>query len=266
MVLKLADGMPVVWRSPTAIQLGADRPLTVLDGVTTAHERLLTALAAGISETGFAMMAHAAGEDAQALLDRIGPALSTADDPARRVAVYGSGPLAEELVRQLGRVDDPELVVLVGAWVLAPAEHGHWLRRDVPHLPVVVGDDVAVGPLVVPGESACLHCIHLGLRDADPAWPAIATQLHGRPAPALSRTAIAEAAAFVVRHLDGGGRAVAPGTRWRIDPRDGSVSSVVWGRHPECSCAAPTGSDWARVSARAAPPAPSSAPVAAVPA
>lgn len=265
MVLKLADGMPVVWRSPTAIQLGADRPLTVLDDVTAAHERLLTALAAGISETGFAMMARDAGEDPQALLDRVGPALAAGPEPRQRVAVYGTGPLAEELVRQLGRADDPELVVLVGAWVLAPAEHGHWLRRDVPHLPVVVGDDVTVGPLVVPGVSACLHCIHLGLRDADPAWPVIATQLHGRPAPTLSRTAIAEAAAFVVRHLEGGPGA-APGTRWRIDPRDGSVSAAVWGRHPECSCAAPPGSDWAPGSARAALPAPSSAPAVAVPA
>lgn len=262
MVLKLAADVPLVWRSPTGIQLGAARPIAVLDDVTPAHERLLAALAAGISETGFAMMARAAGADADRLLDRIAPALDTPQPPPPRVAVYGEGRLAEELVRQLGRCDDPELVLLVAAWVLAPSEHGAWLRRDVPHLPVVVGDRIVVGPLVVPGETACLHCVGLARRDADAAWPAIATQLHGRPAPVLSRTAIAEAAAFVARHLAGD----APGTSWELDPRDGTISVARWGRHPECSCAAPTGTDWAPVVVRAGPRGPSSARAAAVPA
>lgn len=266
MVLKLADGVPVVWRSPAAIQVGADRPLIVIDDVSAAHERLLAALEAGVSETGFRMMARTAGEDPQRLLDRLGPALARVDEPRPRAAVYGSGPLAEELVRQLGRADDPELVVLVGAWVLAPAEHGVWLRRDVPHLPVVVGDDVIVGPLVRPGAGPCLHCVDLARRDADPAWPAIATQLHGRPAPVLSRTAVAEAAAFAVRRLGEDPAGAAPGTSWRLDPRDGSVSVAGWERHPECSCAAPPGSDWAPAAVRAAPRGPSSARGVAVPA
>jgi bacteriocin biosynthesis cyclodehydratase domain-containing protein len=261
MVLKLAEGVPLVWRSPSSMQLGAIRPLAILDDVTAAHERLLTALAAGISETGFAMMARAAGADPTELLARLAPALATPASPTRRVAVYGAGEVAEELVRQLGRASDPELVVLVGAWVLAPAEHGPWLRRDVPHLPVVVGERVTVGPLVVPGAGACLHCVHLARRDADPAWPAIATQLHGRPAPALSRTAVAEAASLAARRLD-----AEPGTSWELDPRGGSVSVARWERHPECSCAAPPESDWAPAAVRAAPPAPSSAPGAAVPA
>lgn len=273
MVLKLADGVPQVWRSPTSFQLGATKPLAVLEGVGTGHERLIAALAAGISETGFAMMARAAGEDPARLLDRLRPALA-ADAPHRpRAAVYGTGPLAEELVRQLGRDDDPEVVVLVAAWVVAPAEHGVWLRRDVPHLPVVVGEDIQIGPLVVPGETACLHCVHLARRDADPAWPAIATQLHGRAAPSLGRTAVAEAAAFAVRRLgalaDAGADPVpggAAGTSWELDPVDGSVSVATWSRHPECSCAAPTGSDWAPADAPAVPPAPSSARAAAVPA
>ncbi len=261
MVLKLADGVPLVWRSPTAIRLGAARPLAILDDVTPAHERLLTALATGISETGFAMMARAAGEDPELLRRRLEPALDAPVPVAPRVAVYGTGPVAEELVRQLGRADDPELVLLVAPWVLAPAEHGVWLRRDMPHLPVVVGQTVTVGPLVVPGASACLHCVHLARRDVDPAWPAIATQLHGRPAPVLSRTAIVEAAALAARRLT-----AAPGTSWELDPRDGAVSVATWRPHPECSCAAPPGSDWAPAAGRAAPRAPSSARGAAVPA
>jgi bacteriocin biosynthesis cyclodehydratase domain-containing protein len=261
MVLKLADGVPMVWRSPSAIQLGAARPLVVLDGVTTSHERLLAALATGISASGFAMMARSAGDDPELLRRRLEPALAVEPPRTPRVAVYGTGEIAEELVRQLGRADEPELVVLVAPWVIAPAEHGVWLRRDIAHLPVTVGETVTVGPLVVPGASACLHCVHLARRDADPAWPAIATQLHGRPAPLHSRTAVAEAAAFVARHLE-----AAPGTSWELDPRDGRVSVAAWERHPECSCAAPPGSDWAPAAARATPRAPSSAPADAVPA
>lgn len=261
MVLKLADGVPMLWRSPTAVQLGGRRPLVVLEAVTAAHEHLLAALTTGISETGFAMMSRAAGEDPEALRRRLAPALVGPPPAPPRVAVYGAGELAEELVRQLGRNDEPELVVLVAPWVLAPAEHGPWLRRDVPHLPVTVGETVTVGPLVVPGASACLHCVHLARRDLDPAWPALATQLHERPAPTLSRTAVAEAAAFVARHLE-----AAPGTSWELDPHDGTVSVAGWEPHPECSCAAPPGSDWAPGADRASPPVPSSARAAAVPA
>lgn len=258
MVLKLADGVPQVWRSPNSLQLGATRPLVVLDRVDTAHERLISALATGISETGFAMMARAAGEDPARLLERLAPALASVPSPRQRVAVYGSGPVAEELVRQVGRSDDPDLVVLVAAWVVSPTEHGVWLRRDVRHLPVVVGERVAIGPLVVPGESACLHCVHLARRDADAAWPAIATQLHGRPAPELDRTAVAEAAAFAVRRLSSDRSIDIAGTSWELDPRDGSVSVATWERHPECSCGAPTESDWAPAAVPAAPIVPSS--------
>jgi bacteriocin biosynthesis cyclodehydratase domain-containing protein len=162
------------------------------------------------------------------------------------------------------RGEEVDAAVLLGSYAIATGRHGAWLRRDVPHLPVVVGDRITVGPLVVPGETACLHCVGLARRDADPAWPAIATQLHGRPAPALTRTAIAEAAAFVARHLDAEG--AEPGTSWELDPRDGAVSVARWGRHPECSCAAPPGSDWARADARATPPATSSARAVDVPA
>ncbi|MFW8745507.1 hypothetical protein, partial [Mesorhizobium japonicum] len=176
MVLKLADGVPQVWRSPSSLQLGATRPLVVLDHVDAAHERLISALATGISETGFSMMARAAGEDPAQLLERLAPALASIPAPRPRAAVYGGGPLAEELVRQLGRSDDPDVVVLVAAWVVSPSEHGVWLRRDVPHLPVVTGERIVIGPLVVPGESACLHCVHLARRAAAAAWPAIATQ------------------------------------------------------------------------------------------
>ena len=46
-----------------------------------------------------------------------------------------------------------DLGIAVGHYVLDPESYGFWLRRDLPHLPVVFGDDsVTIGPLVEPGH------------------------------------------------------------------------------------------------------------------
>ena len=42
-------------------------------------------------------------------------------------------------------------------------------------------------PSCVPGRTPCLACLAAHRRDADPAWPLLAAQLLGRPAPAASR-------------------------------------------------------------------------------
>ena len=268
MVLKLADGIPLVWRTPDSVQLGVDPRRVILDRVDAPVERLLAALAGGISRTGFDMMARAAGLDPDGLHERLRPALAV-DESAVPVGVRGSGALADELRQQLGDAANPRLVVLVADWVVAPEDHGAWLRRDIPHLPVVIGDGgIEVGPLVVPGSGPCLYCVHLARADADPAWPAIATQLWGRPAPRPTRTAIAEAAAFAARRIRDAAPApaAAHGTSWRLDARDGAVSERVWGRHPRCRCAAPPESDWAPAADRADPHATSSATASGVPA
>ena len=87
-----------------------------------------------------------------------------------------------------------------------------WLRRDVPHVLVRVGDrSVRVGPVVVPGVTACARCLHLHDGDRDRAWPAIAGQLAARPVVAPPLLVLREAAVRTVRRvletrtsLDGG--------------------------------------------------------------
>ena len=202
------------------------------------------------------------------------------DAPAEfRVAVEGDGALADELRRVLGgdgvlAAPDggaPSLAVIVAGWVISPEDHGSWLRRDIPHLPVVIGDGgVTVGPLVEPGSGPCLYCVQLTRTDDDPAWPAIATQLWNRPAPTMTRLAVAEAAAFVARRVlerrasgpSGSGDAVS----WRVTGADGGVSSRAWTRHAECRCAAPGESDWAPAADPASPSATTRAEAVAVPA
>lgn len=274
MVLRLDPGIPLVWRSPDDIQLGIDVAVAVIEGVSSGQERLLAALAGGVSRSGYDMMARDAGvtrEDAEALLEAIAPALLIpVENQPRRVSVLGSNAVATEIRTLLGSEsleDDPEsaaLVVLSSDWVLAPADHGTWLSRDLPHVPVIAGDrGVTVGPFVEPGTGPCLYCVHLARIDADRAWPAIASQLSSRPAPDVTRLQVVEVAAFAVRRI----REWQPPTpvtySWRVDAATGQVTPTEWRRHPGCLCAARPESDWAPASDPANPAGPTTAPAAA---
>jgi hypothetical protein len=247
----------LLWRSPSSVQFGSDEPAVVLSDVSEGEDRLVAALAAGVSESGFAMLAESlevSPERSQALLDAVAPVLARESaSPSRVAAVLGNSALARSIAGllsasdALGPVEDADLVVLVADWVVTPADHLHWLNRDVPHLPIVSSERaVAVGPLVEPGRGPCLYCVHLARVDEDPAWTAIATQLLGRHRPELGSLEIAEAAAFVARRvlarLAGDSEI---GMSWRLS--EGVVTAKGWTRHPDCRCAAPEGTDWAAV-------------------
>jgi bacteriocin biosynthesis cyclodehydratase domain-containing protein len=239
MILRLDPRYPLVWRTPDTIQLGVDRPLAIVPGVTAPLESVIAALRAGVPRSGALMLGRQAGAtDAAttALLQALAPALvgltpdprqpglqtpsitdtwftAPAADRGRSgtrpvVCVDGVGPTADRLralLAELGiRVsatpagdddDGPALAVLVDHFVFAPERHGRWLRRDVPHLPVVFSDaEVRVGPLVEPGAGPCLSCLELERIDEDPAWPAIACQLLHRTAPTETARLSIEAA------------------------------------------------------------------------
>ena len=260
MVLKLDPRLPILWRTPSSVQVGT-HPVAVLDEVSDGDARLLAALASGVSESGYAMLARAAGvevERSEELLTLLAPALDAAVEPSpARAAVLGDSPLAREVAGllsasgALGGVESAEVIVLVGAWLIAPADHMRWLNRDVVHVPVVADEvTVEVGPFVEPGVGPCLYCVHLARVDDDEAWPAVATQLLGREAPEVAPLLRAEVAAFAARTVlarlaDGPG----DGTSWRLDGR-GGVSVRQWRRHPGCRCAAPPGTDWAAAPVR----------------
>ena len=136
----------------------------------------------------------------------------------------------------------PDLAILAGRH---PMDLRASLMRDgVPHLAVTADEAIGVvGPLVVPGRTACLRCLDLTRAERDPAWPLILAQLEGRePDPQacdapLAAAVAAQAAAQVLAFID---RAVAadavangtlelvlPGWQWR---------RRTWPRHPACSC------------------------------
>jgi len=247
MILRLDPRHPLVWRTPWNLQFGADPALLRLDDVTETQERLLAALVVGVSRPGLTMIAGGSDDDVVGLLSSVAPLLMA--PPIERVdlvSLAGNGPVADSLAEALRRegvhVENvsegrPDLAILVHGYVTPPSLHGTWLRRDVPHLPVVINDRGAtIGPLVEPGAGPCLLCLELHRRDADPAWPAIATQLLGRtpvtPA-ALALEATALACRIALDRLEQGpGAAVSV----HIDAATGRRDYTDWQPHPECGC------------------------------
>ena len=143
----------------------------------------------------------------------------------------------------------PDLVVLLGAGALDAAGVQHLVQDDVPHLGVLVrDDDVVVGPVVLPGRSACLHCldlhrcdVDLHRCDVDPLWPGVLRQLvtdrptaRPVPVPALTQVAAGITALMALAQLDG--RGTAPGSTATVSLPFGAVRWGRWAPHARCGC------------------------------
>lgn len=292
--------LPLVWRSPTDLQLGATTARVVLPHAGELETGLVAALRHGASTSTLVTIGTALGATADEvlrLLAALEPAFESDAEPsqvpaasgevreghARRVVVDADGLVARHLTANLESLgyevsmardldaDDADLAVIAAPWVVAPARHLPFLRRDLPHLAIVFDDTGArVGPLVEPGSGPCLRCIDLARRDTDSAWPAIAAQLAGRPAPSCTPRAALDASALAAAVID---------DRLAHRSRRFADRSLTFGRpgalprrhrhepHPECGCRAPAGTATApgRLDVHR-PFAPSSATVGAVPA
>jgi bacteriocin biosynthesis cyclodehydratase domain-containing protein len=257
MVHRIDPRFPVVWRSPSSVQVGVDPARAVLEPVGQGTERMLAALVSGATRPGLALLSG--GDDPDELLAVLAPVLESAVPAAEvSVAVLGAGRTAVLVARLLhehgvhlsGAADEtPDAAVLVSHYAVPPAARGTWLRRDVPHLSVVFSDTGAmVGPLVDPGRGPCLTCVELHHRDRDPAWPALASQLVDRTSGVELGAVTAEAAAVAVRMLlprllrpsdDPPVEATAvavTAVAVRIDGMTGERTEHVVARHPHCSC------------------------------
>ncbi len=258
MVLRLDPRFPLLWRTPQSIQFGTDRPRVVLEVVTHADELVIAALVAGVSRSGAEMIGRSAGLHdgaCDALIRALDPALehpAPQQVPATAI-VIGSGETAELVKRLLVGsgmavlADEPdaspEIAVIVAHYVIEPEVHGRWLRRDIPHLAVVFGDEVVrVGPIIRPGTGPCLYCLELHRTDSDPSWPAIASQLWHRRSGIESSLVAAEVAATVARLVLARRivHRIGPLTTIEIDAGSGERMLREWGSHPECGCASLT--------------------------
>jgi hypothetical protein len=125
----------------------------------------------------------------------------------------------------------------------APELAAGLVRDRVPHLAVSAAEAIGVvGPLVLPGRSACLRCLDHTRAEHDPAWPLILAQLSDiQPEPAacdavLTAAVAAQAAGQALAFLDrtpqpasvnGSLELVLPGWQWR---------RRTWPPHRGCTC------------------------------
>jgi bacteriocin biosynthesis cyclodehydratase domain-containing protein len=278
MDIRLDPRLPLVWRDPHTLQIGVDRPVAVLGALTSRHERIISAIASGHGRSGVGAVAQRAGcreGEVAELATRLSAGLVQQQRPKSEVSIHvaGSSSLADEIrsllvsagvvvagvdVDEAAVAPPPTLGVAVSDHVHDPVLAGVWLRRDVPHLCVVTSDlSSRIGPLVVPGEVACAHCLDLHRADVDSAWGVIAGQLWGRPVVGRTLLSIREVAVRAVRRAlaraEGDPDRLPDAVIEMIDSETGAITRSTSRPHPGCGCAALPRSDSAADPAALAP-------------
>ncbi len=265
-LLRLAPHCVPLWRDDATLQLGRTAAV-VLREPAPWQERVIDALERGVDGADLAALARGARVDRaelDAFLDRVSGALERVDAP-RPLAVLAAAGVPDRLVSDVlegfagsgwrarwiapgeapvevrdGRTERLPVAV-VAAHAIPPHIGAALQREDAPHLPIVFSASGAeVGPLVLPGRTACLSCLAAHERDRDEAWPAFQVQLLSRRAPSVPLAIATEAASLAARLLD---EAAAAGWAGH-DGRSRSVSVGERSRrrwrshrpHAECLC------------------------------
>ena len=136
-----------------------------------------------------------------------------------------------------------DLVVVAPPDGLVPSAIPPLVAGSAAHLVAELRDGTGVvGPAVVPGVSACLHCLELTRSDLDPDWPALATQLAAAPdgssggSAALAAAVSAQAAGEALTLLDGWPGAPTIGGTLELVPPDWRWRRRSWAPHRDCGC------------------------------
>ncbi|GHE10464.1 ThiF family adenylyltransferase [Klenkia taihuensis] len=211
----------------------------VVDGA----NRVGVPLAALLAASGVGRV-HVRDRGAAVAADAVVGGLSAADEGRPRTlaaadAVRRAAPGVD--LRPLPAGSAPDLLVLTRPWSALDPVPVHGERG--PHLVATVRGPVGVvGPLVVPGRTACLRCAQLHRTDADPGWPALAGQLHapGDPAgaggAALCLATALTALGQVLAHLDGSAAPAALEATLELRAPDLLPRRRGWPPHPACGC------------------------------
>ncbi|MCW2716006.1 MAG: UBA/THIF-type binding protein [Frankiales bacterium] len=162
------------------------------------------------------------------------------------------GLAATDRLRRAAPSSGPVLPADADVVVLAPArpelldDARRVVADGVPHLLAEVRGSVGVvGPFVLPGRSACLHCLDLTRTDLDPQWPSVAVQL---ASPSRTREACdgplavmvaAQAAQQVLWLVDGTTDPASVGGTLELAVPDWRWRRRSWPAHPACGCAVP---------------------------
>jgi bacteriocin biosynthesis cyclodehydratase domain-containing protein len=162
--------------------------------------------------------------------------VATRDAVRRLVPGAGTDPPPLRLV--------PDLVVLADEYPRA-ARLAALHSEVVAHLPARLRDGIGViGPLVLPGRTACLSCVELHRSACDPEWSLVAAQLAGqggRADPSCVAATAGLATAQALAAVDGMGGGPAPtalNATLELDVVAGALVRRVWEARPECPCRA----------------------------
>ncbi len=174
--------------------------------------------------------------------------LGAADVGASRV--LGVASAVRRVAPEVRTVNDdrrvPDLAVVTGypdpvllAWLM---------REGVPHLVVHADEAIGVvGPLVLPGRSACVRCVDLSKAARDPAWPRILAQATGAGAAAdamracdtvLAAATAALATAQALTLIDRAGEPAAANGTLEVVLPEWQWQRRGWPPHPACACGA----------------------------
>lgn len=269
-MLRLDPAHPPLWRTPTALQFGAD-PVARIQHPQPWQERLVRELESGMAEDDLDAIALEFGAPPGAgaqFVRRISRALQAGGGGSSRTVVVQTpaGAPTEPAIAVAWALaeagydvlDEPPAspgpraaVIVVAHYLVEPRRVAELMGHDVPHLPIVFsGGQADIGPLVRPGASACLACVSAHRREADRAWPLLSAQLVGRPAREVPR-ALALEAGLVAGALLG----EPPTSSARVlTVRTGSLKRSLrrYAPHADCHCRSLAGT--ATPSAAADPP------------
>jgi len=150
------------------------------------------------------------------LLDDVG-ALHDGDPtptlPRAAVILQGPDPVCRDVASGLrlggwsvstshrGPTPNTAIVVRVGrpqwAWIQSMTQQGVTHAVISPRL-----SSVRIGPVVTPGHTACLRCLHLARADRDREWPFLANRLERRTLPDTSGALLHEAGLLLSKMLE----------------------------------------------------------------
>ncbi|WP_256107339.1 ThiF family adenylyltransferase [Streptomyces sp. ODS05-4] len=161
--------------------------------------------------------------------------------PARGGAVAGAVAGSEPAVALVVAAPRDGLA----AYAPDPLPADAWVAAAVPHLYAgVVEATGVVGPLVLPGGTACARCVDLARTDRDPVWPRMLAQWRsgraGAAPPcdvALAAAVSGLAAAHALAFLDGDLPA-STGARWEASLPHTEWRGVRLAPHEDCPCGA----------------------------
>lgn len=166
-------------------------------------------------------------------------------DPSSNAHIVRDGGTGGPSLRYL------DLAVVVGHDVVHASTSARFMGAERPHLFVLLREqDGVVGPLVVPGETACAECVERHRSIHDPQWLEVCGQLassqqsatgHRRNAHLLENAAMAvtlagTAAQHALLFLDAVNQPASWSSVLTFHPDNGRWTQQEFSAHPECGC------------------------------